>query len=226
VIGYDKGDPFYDSLHGQSQVVDWFERSVKGPLAGRGIDISLLTVQVNNVLKKPGPVFNAMLRGAYDADAEYFFRVNDDSEMRVPWASKFVSQLMAMGEPYGVVGPVCRQGNGKILTHDFVHRRHLEIFGPDTYYPADLTDWWMDDWISRVYGSLRTRRGDTVEVVHHTHHHGQRYQVDRSHAKLLPKLVAQGHAKIVAFMRAKGLPGSAVSLAEKDRTNGPPYTAF
>ena len=28
----------------------------------------------------------------------------------------------------GVVGPRCDEGNTKILTHDFVHRSHLEIF--------------------------------------------------------------------------------------------------
>ena len=36
----------------------------------------------------------------------------------------------------------------QILTHDFVHRTHKHIF--QTYYPVVLTDWWMDDWISKV----------------------------------------------------------------------------
>ncbi len=44
-------------------------------------------------------------------------------------------------------GPKCQQGNDKILTHDFVHRLHLEIFDMN-YYPPELVDWWMDDWIS------------------------------------------------------------------------------
>lgn len=36
-----------------------------------------------------------------------------------------------------------------ILTHDMVHRTHLEIF--PTYYPAGLSNWYMDDWITIVY---------------------------------------------------------------------------
>jgi hypothetical protein len=68
-----------------------------------------------------------------------------------------------MGFPYGAVGPLCRQGNTKILTHDFTHRTHMEIFDGE-YYPPQLTDWWMDDWIARTYGSSRTRQSKTVEV--------------------------------------------------------------
>ena len=54
----------------------------------------------------------------------------------------------------------------------------------------------MDDWISRVYGPRRTLRGDAVEVIHHTGKHGQRYQVDRSHANLLHGLLREGSQKI------------------------------
>ena len=46
------------------------------------------------------------------------------------------------------MGPSCSDGNMKILTHDFVHRTHLEIF--EHYYPPVFSDWWMDDWISKV----------------------------------------------------------------------------
>jgi len=69
----------------------------------------------------------------------------------------------AFGPPYGVVGPWCNQSNTKILAHDFTHRLHMEIFGME-YYPPELSDWWMDDWISRVYGSTRTRQSKSVEV--------------------------------------------------------------
>lgn len=68
-----------------------------------------------------------------------------------------------MGFPYGAVGPLCRQGNTKILTHDFTHRTHMEVFEGE-YYPPQLTDWWMDDWIARAYGSTRTRQAKSIEV--------------------------------------------------------------
>merc|ERR1712147_160284 len=81
---------------------------------------------------------------------------------------------LATMDNVGAVGPMCKQGNRKILTHDFTHRKHMDIF-EGTYYPPELSDWWMDDWISGVYGADRTLRGEVVEVVHHTGKHGQRY---------------------------------------------------
>ena len=36
------------------------------------------------------------------------------------------------------------------------------------YYPPELTDWWMDDWISLVYGMSRTFKATDVRVLHHT----------------------------------------------------------
>ena len=40
--------------------------------------------------------------------------------------------------------------NNKILVHDFTHRLHMEIFNQQ-YYPEELPDWWMDDWMTFVY---------------------------------------------------------------------------
>ena len=36
------------------------------------------------------------------------------------------------------------------------------------YYPPELTDWWMDDWISLVYGKTRTFKARNASVIHHT----------------------------------------------------------
>jgi hypothetical protein len=38
-------------------VQDWFRAEVQVPMMNNGIIISLRTVEVNNTLKKPGPVF-------------------------------------------------------------------------------------------------------------------------------------------------------------------------
>lgn len=106
----------------------------------------------------------------------YIYRVNDDSEFLSPWAYKFVRSLQGMGSPYGVVGPWCNQSNTKILNHDFTHRTHMRIF--KDYYPSLLTDWYLDDWISMVYGSTRTRQFENVEILHHTRSQNVRYTVD------------------------------------------------
>ena len=68
----------------------WFADNVENPLKERGISLQLVTVKVNNTLKKPGPVFNAMARVAYNNGANYFFRINDDTEMLTVWPQAFV----------------------------------------------------------------------------------------------------------------------------------------
>jgi len=181
VVGFDKGDVFYDTPEGQGEVRQWFEENMASPLAKAGISVSFVLVEVENTKQKPGPVFNAMLREAYHAGADYFYRLNDDSELthskkdpNKRWPKVFINALNSFQPPYGVVGPW--GGLDRILTHDFVHRTHLDIF-KGVYYPAQLVDWYMDDWVSHVYGKSRTIKSSEFEVVHHTTHHGQRYQV-------------------------------------------------
>jgi hypothetical protein len=154
---------------------------------------------VHNTIKKPGPVFIGMARAAYEAGADYFYRLNDDTEITGHWPVAFVKSLQSLSPPYGVVGPTCKQGNTAILTHDFVHRYHMEIFEMN-YYPPELVDWWMDDWISVVYGYKRTFEGKQSPVIHHTGAHGQRYEVDRKNFEKLQGLVNDGREKIRKWM--------------------------
>lgn len=159
----------------------------------------LLPVKINNSIKKPGPVFIGMAREAYNAGADYYYRLNDDTEIVGHWPKAFVNALNTLTPPYGVVGPTCKQGNTGILTHDFVHRTHMEIFEMN-YYPPELVDWWMDDWISVVYGYKRTFEGKQSPVVHHTGAHGQRYEVNKENFKMLSGLVEDGRQRIRKWM--------------------------
>jgi hypothetical protein len=154
VVGFDLGDVLLDTAAAQARAADWLESYLVAPAASRRINASYALLPVANPLQKPGPVFNAMAasvgsnytNGGSEAagTADYIYRVNDDTEFRNDgWASKFVTALELLGGPaFGVVGPSCQQGNREILTHDFTHQAHLAIFG--TYYPPQLTDWWMD----------------------------------------------------------------------------------
>ena len=113
-------------------------------------------------------------------------------------------QLAKFSPPnVGVVGPTCKEGNSRILTHDFVHKTHLHIFG--VHYPPVLMDWWMDDWISQVYSRDNTRRLSKVLVVHHTDStsNGEmptRYSVDYRHERFLPAELRAGRAAIRKFI--------------------------
>jgi hypothetical protein len=195
---------------------NWFQDNVEQPLKRNGISLTLRVVRVNNTLKKPGPIFLEMARAAYKVGASYFYRINDDTELLSPWPKAFVRTIERLGAPYGVVGPLCNQGNAKILTHDFVHRLHMDVFEMN-YYPPELTDWWMDDWISFVYGQTRSFRARHIRVIHHTGAHGQRYQVDRSHEHLLKGLIESGKKRIRQYMLKAEVNERVLRVCDNDR---------
>ncbi len=200
---------------GLDQVRRWFASNVEDPMRLNGIRVSLRLVRVNNTLKKPGPVFLEMARAAYQGGANYFYRINDDTELTVNWAAAFVKALHSLPRPHGALGPTCSQGNAKILTHDFTARVHMEIFEMN-YYPPELTDWWMDDWISLVYGQARTFKAASIPVIHHTGAHGQRYTVDASHQDQLEGLVRAGRTKIRQWMLKNNVPQQELEQFDRD----------
>ena len=70
-----------------------------------------------------------MMGAAFEDGADYMYRINDDTKFQGPWAMQAVSALRRMDPPnVGVVGPLCDEGNQKIMTHDFTHRTHMRIF--------------------------------------------------------------------------------------------------
>jgi hypothetical protein len=146
MIGYDLGDQFYDRPEGLAAVREWFQSRIQLPLEQHGIAVEIAFTALNNTLKKPGPIFNAMaLNVFHNYKADYYYRLNDDSEFVDRWPRTFVDQIHKMGPSFGVIGPMCHQGLTTIMTHDFVHRTHMEIFYPH-YYPPELVDWYMDRW--------------------------------------------------------------------------------
>ena len=70
--------------------------------------------------------------------------MNDDTVLEsTGWTEKLIEQLLRFHPPnVGVAGPWFRDGNIAIMTHDFVHRTHIDIFG--FYYPRVFTDWFAD----------------------------------------------------------------------------------
>ena len=217
VMGYDMGDPYYDNKKGLGEVVSWFSREIEQPMKEQGISIRLATVRVDNKVKKPGPVFLAMARHAYGLGAEFFYRVNDDTEFRGHWPKAFTEALMSLTPPYGVIGPASLTSNLVILTHDFVHRTHMDIMQTN-YYPTELPDWWMDNWISRVYGKHRTFYSEDAVVMHHTYAHGQRYEVNRQNQKHLPVTLQRGRRLILSWMHMNNASSSDIQEFERDHS--------
>ena len=90
----------------------------------------------------------------------------------------------------GVVGPnQTGDGDTGILTYEFVHRTHVDIFG--FHYPHLFTDWWGDTWITNVYKPNRSTKYSEVYLVH-TLALGRRYIVDDQIEKYFDDQVERG----------------------------------
>ena len=63
-----------------------------------------------------------------------------------------------------------------ILTYDFVHRSHIDIFG--YYYPRVFPGWHSDRWINDVYLPNRTKKLNDI-MVKHIEEQGRRYDKHR-----------------------------------------------
>ena len=189
-IAVDDNDPFWLKHH--------------PPLHALVKDEEHLSVKVVVVKNVPNRVpFNDVTAGAFKDGAEYIVRVNDDSEFITKgWITQGIEALRAFSPPnVGVVGPLCREGNTAILTHDMVHRTHLQIF--ETYYPPVFHNWWLDDWITRVYEPDRSRVLKTWVVKHHIGKHGTRYSVKHEAVKELEAEIGKGKAIIKAWILDK-----------------------
>ena len=136
--------------------------------------------------------FNELTNHAYTDGADYIVRINDDTEFVTGgWATLGVEALAAFTPAnVGVVGPTFKEGNTAILTHDMVHRTHIDIF--KYYYPPVFSAWWIDDWITKVYEPGRMRKLSTWHVAHHVSKHGTRYTVQHHESKHLKAEIERG----------------------------------
>ena len=201
-IAFDAGDRFYDNERQEAIIKDWLDEKVSRPLkAGPGIVARHCLLRYENGMRKPGPAFNFMMASAAEDGADYLYRINDDTQFVTPqWLPAAIKTLRSYKPPnVGVVGPTCHEGNTRILTHDLVHRTHLSIF--EHYYPPVLSDWWMDDWITRVYSQSGRMTRMSHVVKHRVDVHGTRYQIDYSHERALVGQLASGWSRLDRFLR-------------------------
>ena len=131
-----------------------------------------------NYSGKPAWAQNDAMMAAYMDNNTYYYRVNDDTILASEdWAHKFIQTLASFNPPnVGVVGPQSRMYNkvsDRILTYDFVHRTHIDIFS--YYYPPVFEGWHADRWINDVYLPTRMKKIDQVQVKH-IETHGRRYE--------------------------------------------------
>ncbi len=127
---------------------------------------------------KPAWSQNDAMLQAYILGMDYFYRVNDDSALKSKgWTSQFIRILSRLDPPnVGVAGPTHDGGKSNILTYDFVHRSHIDMFG--YYYPRCYSSWYADGWISKLYRAGRRAVKIRSMRMNHTRELGRRYRVD------------------------------------------------
>ena len=176
-LGYDNNDAFLS----QTVNLEAFQKmttSFCDTHCPKGSNYSLHFVQCTHNKRPAWAQNDAMFEGYIDG-ADYYYRVNDDSDMVTKgWTEAFIKVLGEYKPKYiGVVGPKHRGGNEAIMTYDFTQRSHLDMFG--FYYPRLFTDWWADDWVTKVYLPGRSTKMKDI-LLTHTMRLGQRYSlVDR-----------------------------------------------
>jgi hypothetical protein len=180
-IGFDANDTYFSTLYNQIQL----NASTKY--------VWLVEVQCQTFVA----AVNTIAQVAYAEGVDYLVRINDDTEFTTSnWSNLAIEVLRNYDPPnVGVVGPTCYEGNTDIMTHDMVHRTHLDIF--THYYPPLFENWWADDWITRVYKPNRSTKLATWTVKHLLKQ--TRYVVDWSVGSILPMAVREGEIKIQAY---------------------------
>ena len=125
--------------------------------------------------RRPAWAQNDAMMSAYLDNNDYLYRVNDDARMTTKqWTEIFIKTLSSYDPPnIGVVGPNHTGGNLDILTFEFVHQSHIDIFG--FHYPRDFWDWFADKWITYVYQPRWMTKLNTVLMEHHIGLSGSRY---------------------------------------------------
>lgn len=205
-ICHDDDDMFWERHKKEIQVPDW-------------LTLEVLVYKKQTKHKIP---FNPFMRDVYESGAEYMTRINDDTEFVTSgWVSKAIAQLKKM-DNVGVVGPTCHVGNTAILTHDMVHRTHLEIF--DTYYSDVFSAWWVDDWITRVYEPGRMVKMRDWVVKHHTGMHGTRYTPQMNEEKFVGDEVRKGQERLKRWLQMKRKHGQSKYISYSLYGSNPRYT--
>lgn len=171
-VAHDHSDPFFSAPDAHDIFTKTFHMHLSKHCS-RKVNTTLHLVECHHS-GRPAWAQNDAMMAAYMDNMDYYYRVNDDTVLETTgWTEKFISELQRFTPPnVGVVGPWFKEGNVVILTHDFVHRTHIDIFG--FYYPRVFTDWFADDWITNVYWPERSRKVAGTRVKH-TMEKGQRY---------------------------------------------------
>jgi len=139
-IAYDDDDAFYLKYH--DAMLEKFN-----DMTPDNFKLKLYTV--TNMKSKVGHIWNFLAKKAYNEN-NYLYQLGDDIQiLDSGWEKVFINVLKKQNN-MGTIGP---RDNHKpdILTQNFVHKTHLDIFG--YFFHPEIINWYIDDWLTHVYGS-------------------------------------------------------------------------
>eukprot|EP01036_Dinobryon_divergens_P027179 gene27178-35905_t len=220
-LGFDKADGLYDTGDAWSDMRTEFESRasyrMKEQLMSEDdiktvlqTQLTLKLMHFDHLEGSPSQVVSQLMLKAYDDKFDYFYQVNDDTQIVSPnWAPKLVAALAANPSipNFGVTGP-SDTNNDKIFTHSFVHRTHFEVFGH--LFPPSFKNWWSDDWISTVYGAAHTFVVSEVQIKHNVGAQKTkgttRYEVDKAAQLHLEEELRKGYVQVDEWLKKSNLP--------------------
>ena len=155
--------------------------------------------------KRPARAQNDAMMAAYHDNMRYYFRLNDDTTLETKhWTEAFIATLSSLNPPnVGIVAPSTKGDiNFSILTYEFVHRTHIDMFG--FYYPSIMRNWFADDWMTHTYLPDRAVTLTDVTVVH-TRTTGRRYEVTvvREALSGLDDIIEEGKSIVAEWAAAQ-----------------------
>ena len=180
-IAYDYNDPVLSLAVGQFTFLNIFRRVASKTNCLENLKVNMKFVYCNYTDRPARSQNDAMMAG-YKDNMEYYYMVNDDTTFDTPdWAHVLTQTLRQMSPPnVGTTGPTQEGGNLNVMTYNFAHRTHIDIFG--YFYPPEFTTWSADSWIDGVYRPHNSYKHPDVHVTHRQER-GTRY----GHAKSYPQ---------------------------------------
>ena len=111
-------------------------------------NVSIQCIYMDGITKGHLTVmWNRLFNKALHDGCDYFFQCGDDIDFKTKgWVNDCIKTLQANNN-IGLTGPI--NNNTRILTQSFVSRKHFDLFG--YYFPAEIINWFCDDWINAVY---------------------------------------------------------------------------
>jgi len=176
-VAYDFNDPFLSTQTGQNSFRQYFFKALHQKQTSTPGYIAWLTLVMAEHSGRPAWAQNdAMMQAYHHSNATYFYMVNDDTQFITSYWSENMTLALHNMQPYnvGTVGPNHNGGDLTIMTHNFVHRTHIDIFG--FFYPRVFQGWYADAWMTSIYRPEYSRKMPLVKV-RHSLSEGTRYDV-------------------------------------------------